>query len=187
MKRLVLLGVVTIGAACRPAPCYPEASYSDFTAYQTPDYPPAPEYRAVLEKVVACLEPLKEHWLSPEEFTAAECVNPHPTIELRSCIKVGVPPDWYVSGITGEEVFPCSIGPQRCIEKGLCPPGATAAECPCHCRAQIQDETTIWTAPNGKLLAAYAITLLTSCLSPWTPSLAPCANIRPDSTSSIPP
>ncbi len=170
---------VAVLVGCSPPPCYPESDLANFTDYPTPDYAPAPEYQQVLDEVLTCLKPLEGRWLSPEEAASAECGLPPSVIELRACIRVGVPPDWYTSSITGEQIFPCSVGPQRCIEKGLCPVGATAAQCPCACRAQIQDETTLWTAPNGKLLAAYAITLMTGCLSPWTPTLAPCSNIRP--------
>jgi hypothetical protein len=151
--------------------------YANYTSYATPEYEPAPEFRHVLEKVQECLRPLRNKPLSKEEFAEAECYGT-PTLELRSCIRVGVPPDWYISKITGIQVFPCTVGPQRCIEKGLCPVGATAAECPCACRAQIQDETTIWTVPEGRLLSSSVVTLLTGCINPWTPSLAPCSNIR---------
>jgi hypothetical protein len=160
--------------ACSPVPCYPESGLSNFTSYQTPKEEPSLEIMAQLRQVEACLAPLKTTWLSDEEAKAAECYGRSAaSLELRACMRVAVAPDWYTSTCTGEQVFNCSIGNARCLEKGITP----TAECPCSCRAQIQDTTTIWITPNRKLLSAYAVTLLTGCLSPWTPTLVKCSNI----------
>lgn len=157
-------------AACQEPPCYPESGLSNYTDFPTP-LESDPTLQPVMDAVVRCLEPLNRSWLTPEEATAAECLGPR-RIEVRSCIRLAVVPEWHVSECTGEQVFECSVGPQRCLEKGQ------HGECPCSCRAQIQDETTVWTTPNRRLLAAYIVTLLTGCLSPWTPSLEKCSSIR---------
>ena len=168
---LACLGVAL--GACAPAPCYPEDGLSNFTSYPTPG-PTSPADQAFVQKVAACLAPLNDHWLSPEEAMAAECLGPR-KIEVRSCIRVAVVPEWHWNCSGTDQVFSCSVGDQRCLEKGEHP----TPECPCSCRAQIQDDTVVWTTPNRRLLAAYIITLLTGCLSPWTPTLAPCSELQP--------
>lgn len=175
MMKLASL-ILFIGVACQP-PCYPEIHYSNFTNYPTPAEGLTPEDADLLSRVAACLAPLRQHWLSSEEAQAAECLpRENAVLEVRSCLRVAVAPDWSYGSCGGmEQVFPCQIGPERCLEKGLHPTLA----CPCMCRAQIQDETTIWITPNRKLLAAYAVTMLTGCLSPWTSTLAPCSNLPP--------
>lgn len=160
---------------CKPGPCYPEARLTSTTAYPEPNSLPDADIMDQLHHVEACLRPLRDHWLSDEEAAAAECFGRAAAVlELRSCLRVDIAPDWYTSACTGEEVFPCKTGPERCLEKGETP----TQQCPCRCRGQIQGGTTIWITPNKKLLSASAVTLLTGCLSPWTPSLAPCSNIR---------
>lgn len=165
--------LILLLAGCQEPQCYPESGLSNFTNYPTPAESD-PTLQPVLDAVVRCLEPLNRHWLTPEEATTAECLGPR-HIEARACIRLAVVPEWHWNCDGTEQVFSCSVGPQRCLEKGQVPTPA----CPCSCRAQIQDNTTVWTAPNQKLLAAYIVTLLTGCLSPWTPTLAPCSNIRP--------
>lgn len=137
---------------------------------------PDEEVMEQLRQVEVCLAPLKTQWLSPEEEIEAECWGHNAAaLEIRSCLRVAVVPDWTLSCDGTEQVFSCRIGPQRCIEKGQMP----TAECPCRCRATIQDQTTIWITPNKRLLSAYTVTMLTGCLSPWTPTLAPCSNLTP--------
>lgn len=150
------------------APCYPEVDYPNYTDYSRGD--PAPGAQKVIDSVLDCLAPLKTQWLSPEEAQEAQCYG-QPVLEQRACLQVLVAPDWYTSTCTGEQVFPCQVGPQRCEEKGQEP----TQSCPCACRAQIQDEGTIYVTPNMKLLPAYLVTLFTSCRNPWTPSLLPCS------------
>lgn len=172
MRRLLPLFLL----ACGPQPCYPETRLSSFTGYEAPAEAPAADVMEQLRAVEACLAPLRSQWLSPEEEVAAECIGRSAAaLELRSCLRVAVAPDWRLSQCSGEQVFPCAIGPERCLEKGQQP----TAACPCMCRATIQDQTTIWITPNRRLLSAYAVTMLTGCLSPWTPTLAPCSNLPP--------
>jgi len=163
---IAILCLVWVG--CREPQCYPEANYWNYTNYPHPTGEPDPADRKILEKVAECLAPLKEHWLSPEEAKEAECYGT-PTLELRSCIKVGIPPTVHISACTGEEVFECNVPVESCLTKGQ------DGGCPCYCRAMIQDNTVIWVTPNRKLLPAYAVTLLTGCYNPWTATLAPCS------------
>lgn len=166
--------MLSAGSLACQTPCYPESGLSNFTSYEAPAGVD-PDSKPVLDAVVRCLEPLNQDWLTPEESAMAECLGPR-KIEVRACLRIGVVPDWYESKCSGEQVFSCEVGPQRCLEKGQ----VLTPECPCSCRAQVQDNTTVWTTPNRKLLAAYITTLLTGCLSPWTTRLAPCSNIRPE-------
>ena len=168
-----LLAVLLCVAACRPPPCYPEGNLSNFTSYPEPGTT-APADQTFAEQVAACLVPLNDTWLSDAEAREAECLGPR-RIEVRECLRVAEVPDWHLTCDGSEQVFNCSVGPQRCLEKGQVP----TPECPCSCRAQIQYNTVVWTTPNRKLLAAYLVTLFTGCLSPWTPTLAPCSNLKP--------
>src|SRR5258706_6836843 len=163
-------------AGCVEAPCYPETRLSNFTSYQEPADGPSAADLDQVRRVEACLAPLRDKWLRDDEAAAAECDGRRgAALELRACLKVAVAPDWYTSPYSGEQIFPCSVGPQRCLEKGQ----VVDDEHPCQCRAQIQDMTTIWVTPNRRLLSAYVVTVMTGCLSPWTPTLAPCSNIKP--------
>lgn len=175
MKYLSLLLFFFIVSCQTYEPCYPELGYRNWTSYPAPDGGMDPVAAKVLKDVETCLAPLKDNWISRDEQIRAECWG-RQTLQLRSCLQVSVPPDWYVSQCSGEQVFPCDIGPERCLQKGLVPDGG----CPCRCRAQIQDGTVIWTTPNYRLLAATAVTVMTDCLSPWTEHLSPCSSIRPD-------
>lgn len=159
--------------SCRAPPCYPESNLSNFTDFPEPG-PTSLADQDFAKQVAACLAPLNDAWLSGTEAREAECLGPR-RIEVRECLRVAEVRDWHWSCDGNEQVFTCSVGPQRCLEKGQVP----TPDCPCSCRAQIQDNTTVWTTPNRKLLAAYLVTLFTGCLSPWTPTLAPCSNLRP--------
>lgn len=159
--------------ACQTQPCYPEDDLTNFTDFAAPAVSD-PGSVATLAAVVQCLAPLNQMWLSDQEAMDAECLGPR-HIEVRSCLKIGIVTDWHLSPCTGEEVFLCDVGPERCEEKNETP----TAECPCSCRAQIQDDTVVWSTPNHRLLAAYLVTLLTGCLSPWTSTLAPCSSLTP--------
>jgi hypothetical protein len=98
----------------------------------------------------------------------------------RDCLKVVVPNDWFLScnKQNGEfqQVFPCRINPQVCADKGLiinpdCVPGQLPNEicpCPCSCRATIQDENVVITAPNLYLYSAELIRMVTGVNNIWT-------------------
>ncbi len=176
MIKQYILFIVLYGCGTRKPECYPEALYGNYTQYK--ELPVGGLDSALLDSttqaVVECLAPLKMQWLTPQEATDAQCYG-YPTLELRSCLQVRLAPDWYVSKCSGEQLFPCSVPYASCAQKGLTP----NKECPCACRAMIQDDTMIIVTPNLKLYPAYLTTLLTGCNNPWTPSLAKCSNLYP--------
>jgi hypothetical protein len=151
--------------------CYPEARYFNYTDLEWPSSGWSERDSIILHRVEACLKPLKNDWLTNDELAQAECIGA-PTLELRSCLRIGTP-EYIISKCSGEELFACSVPDESCKMKGLTP----TADCPCMCRAMIQDNTVIWTTPNRKLLPAYAVTIMTGCVNPWeVPRLAACSN-----------
>lgn len=89
---------------------------------------------------------------------------------------VFVPPDWYVSKCSGEQLIPSRMPCRLCTEaKGLplpqkcCGLAKPTLECPCVCnaRAAIQDDFWIVTAPNLKLFKAELARLVTGVNNPW--------------------
>jgi len=106
-----------------------------------------------------------------------KCLQAHGWKPLRrDWFGVFVPPDWYVSTCSGEQlvpsVMPCSLCidqkklplPEKCC--GLRKP---TAECPCVCNARstIQDNFWIVTAPTLKLYKAELARLSTGVGFPW--------------------
>lgn len=123
--------------------------------------------------VAKCLSDMKP--LSVEEMTAAKCSRTpfHP--EVRSCLVIKVPQDWYVSTCTGNQLFRCNVPDQSCFDKGLAP----TKQCPCACRASTQDDTAIITAPNLALYSTKVVELMTGCEYPWgVERLGYCARTR---------
>ena len=95
----------------------------------------------------------------------------------RDCLSVVIPDDWYPAcEDPTQQVFPCKVSPQLCADKGFeidpdCVPGQLPDEkcpCPCNCRATIQDENVIITAPNLKLYSAELIRMVTGVNNIWT-------------------
>lgn len=84
---------------------------------------------------------------------------------------VKVAPDWSVSACSGQQVFPCAIGPEGCQAKGLTP----TADCPCRCRAVVQDNAIIVTVPAMTVLPGRLVSLLTGAENPWLSEFAECA------------
>jgi hypothetical protein len=108
--------------------------------------------------------------LTEDEISQGECVT-EPIPEIRSCLTIMVAPDWHVS-CTGEQVF--GTAPDAsCTVKGEQP----TPQCPCAFRAIIQDNCTIITTPNMKILAGQLTTLMTSCNNAWVGRLNKCATI----------
>lgn len=88
----------------------------------------------------------------------------------RECLTVKIAPDWYVSACSGQEVFPCDIPPQVCIDKGL----EITDECPCRCRSAIQDENVVVTTPNLYLFRGELARMITGCNNPWFGAVSRC-------------
>ena len=90
-----------------------------------------------------------------------------------SCIKVKVPDSLYQSSCSGEWLFPCDVDDQYCRAKGIEP----TEECPCDCRATVQDSNVIVTNHKLNLFRAELARMVTACNNPWlVPQLAPCLN-----------
>jgi hypothetical protein len=134
--------------------------------YQAPAKDDTPAFRADLDRrtaaVKACLAKLNPAWVVRTDWFA-----------------VMVPPDWYVSTCSGEQLVPSKMGCQLCRDKGLvladecCSLERPTAACPCVCnaRAAIQDggaTKLIVTAPNLKLYAAELVRLVSYVNNPWT-------------------
>lgn len=123
---------------------------------------------ATVDNVVSCISSVLP--LASSEREAAACVG-EPTLEVRSCLTVRVP-SWHVSPCTGRQLFACAVPAESCLAKGETP----TAECPCACRAIIQDNEMILTAPNLELFPARLTELMTGCDYIWGTRLAKCGS-----------
>jgi hypothetical protein len=184
-KTLIVSAVVLTGCP----ECY--SSYTrNYTAYTvTPDRT-NPKYgygiddpahtlndtviESIVGKTLACVKSLGQ--LTIPERDAAECVGGQ-ELTIHSCMTVKVAPDWgYSCRVVNSQqaqVFPCAVPAASCLDKGLVP----TVECPCSCRAIIQDNATIVTVPDVStgVFSAQLITLWTGCVNPWpVPRLATC-------------
>jgi hypothetical protein len=86
----------------------------------------------------------------------------------ETCFMVYVPDDWYVSECSGQQLFPCGIVHANnydiCkVDKKL----DTTKQCPCNCRATIQDENVIITTPNMYLLGMSLVRMMTGMNNPY--------------------
>lgn len=190
MKLGVAIGVLVAG--CGSPPCYPTSARYNVTGYARSPGRSSPGYgfavddpgaeldlQSVDHTVANVIECVQEVWptMTPEERQRARCTGT-PAIEARSCLVVQVPPDWYVSPVTGNQIFPCDVGDAPCLAKGQVP---TAAN-PCSCRAIIQDQSRVLTAPNLELFPARLTELLTGCDDIWQTPLKACGHptmVRP--------
>ena len=109
-----------------------------------------------------------------------------PTVQLeREWFGVAIPPDWYVSTCSGEQLIPSAVDYRLCEAKGLDIPDAChfvqkpTAQCPCVCnvRSVIQDDYWVLTTPNLKLFKAELIRLVANINNVWIDErLQPCLN-----------
>jgi hypothetical protein len=83
----------------------------------------------------------------------------------RDCLTVKVAPDWYISPCSGQELFPCEMPEQVCLDKELTEEDLEV--CPCSCRAIIQDETTVVVTPNLLLYRGELARMITGENNPW--------------------
>lgn len=173
---------------CPPSyPCYPNAHRPNYTSYQTtvtyrtPGGISVDDAKLQLDPalvddiaadVLGCLEAAAP--LDANESAMAMCGRA-PVYEIRSCLVLKVPDNWYTSNCTGSQLFPCNVPNQSCLNKGLTPTNS----CPCACRASIQDEAVIVTAPNLELLPGKMVELFTGCSQIWRiQRLAMCGRTR---------
>lgn len=106
------------------------------------------------------------------------------TDELEQCLgqklhrdwfAVYVPPDWYVSSCTGQQLVPSYAALELCRAKGLNVPETCRGvlkptkQCPCPCnfRAIVQDGFLVVTAPNLALYKAELTRIVTGVNNPW--------------------
>ncbi len=171
MRYCVLIALMGCGVYCPP-------NYTNYTFNETyvtpwgiqvddPNYQLDPNgLDATAINVVNCLENIV---LSETDLQTAWCVDqPHDYLPLK--VKV---PDWHVS-CTGHEVFACNVPDASCEAKNEVP----TAQCPCSCRAIIQDDFIV-TAPNLELFPAQYLQYMTGCEQVWSvPQLAQCADPR---------
>ena len=101
----------------------------------------------------------------------------------RKWFGVHIPPDWYVSSCSGEQLIPSVVDYRLCEAKGLVIPTAChtvskpTPSCPCICnmRSVIQDDFWIITTPNLKLFKAELIRLVSNTNNVWIDKrLQPC-------------
>jgi len=88
----------------------------------------------------------------------------------RECLTVKVAPDWYISPCSDQQLFPCDINPQVCEDKGV----ILTEECPCNCRAMIQNETTIIVTPNLYIYRGELARMITGINNPWAEGFSHC-------------
>jgi hypothetical protein len=183
-KRLAVLMAFLPTLSCVQETCYQSnyPNYSNFTISKNlesyggilfDDPKHELDYSAVIDfntRVLECIKSLPE--LSPAELSEGACYGKMDPV-IRSCLVVKVP-EWHNSTCSNEQLFQCDVGNQPCYNKGLTP----TAECPCLCRAMIQDNTVLLTTPNLRLYPAYLTSMLTGCMYPWTVNLAKCAGIK---------
>lgn len=131
---------------------------------------PAHIDRAV-NAVAVCLERFQEP--TQEQRVAMECLPGVIRRDVdRKAFDVYLADDWRPAcRDPKEQTFPCQIGPQGCLAKGLDP----TPECPCMCRSVVQSNRTIITTPNLKLFPAELVRLVTGCNVVWAGPLAECA------------
>jgi hypothetical protein len=177
IKNLALLLI----AGCNK-PCYPyfnATDYTDFpvTAIKTDtgllvDDPNSElDLDRVNRKITAVAECTKRVQLTYDQQVVSQC-QAVSTGKVEACLVVKAAPQWRISPCTNEQVFSCDVPFASCAAKGQ----KLNPDCPCSCRAIIQDNGVIITTPNLKIFPAQLTTLLTGCYNPWVGPLAECAN-----------
>jgi hypothetical protein len=140
--------------------CVPECYYGDLFDDIT-DYDVMPNI--FLEEGIKLDDPLGEidiEELKRQMQAFEKCTN----ISVKwSCITLKVPHDWYISLCSGQQLFPCNISDKVCLDKDL----PISEECPCNCRATIQDSTTIIVTPNLLLFRGELARMITGMNNPW--------------------
>jgi hypothetical protein len=186
MKYLLVAGLALLLACDAPRHCY-GTTRPNFTAYVvtasalTPAGLALDDPQGLLDPLVVdgtvsrvsdCLRQFETQPLSPEEARDNVCYGDHFEAGPRSCVVVKVAPDWRRSPCSGEQVFPCWVGDGPCLAKGEQP----SPECPCSCRAVIQNQDVVVTTPDLRLFPAALVSLATDCDSPWSGRLKSCSS-----------
>lgn len=193
--RNAMFGLVSlVAAACGPqGNCY-HGNYLNITNYKvsideyTPkgigiDQPNNPEHKLdpneidwLVDHLESCLNEnfAKNPVISEEQAKNAWCMQKefyNPITIKRECISVKVPDDLYHSQCSEQWLFPCNIDQQLCKDKGLNPGG----NCPCHCRAMVQDDNVVITNHMLNVFLAETARIVTSCNNTWAvDQITPC-------------
>lgn len=193
------VAICACAASCEDVGCYEDDRYANVTHYvtepnlltqegisvrydgdQTTHSRYARSFSDVLaevdqrtDRVEQCLRRLYPDGKLPVPVIAeGHCIRSYFEPEVkRECMSVLIAPDSHY-GCSGEQLFPCSVNPQLCIDKGL----TITPECPCECRSTIQDNKTIVTTPDMHLYDAELIRLVTGCNMVWIEGLQECWN-----------
>lgn len=178
IRKVISIAALALGG-CGIGPAYPDTGRPNFTDYSFVATATTPggieiddpqhqlniaELDATVANVVSCLSQFKDAPMTEAEKTEYTCFGTA-DLTLKYGLRVMVPADWHVSACTGYEIFPCKVPDASCEEKGMTP----TTSCPCSCRAMIQDNSIIVTAPNLQLFPAQLAQLLTGCEQPWHP------------------
>jgi hypothetical protein len=156
-----LLWLVAVFAAflligCGPVP-FPRNASPNYTRYT---FTETARTRAGI-RVDDPRQELYLDWLDVVVGHTFNCLHMAPVLPPEFGVKV--PPDWVVSACSGAQVFPCNVGNAGCVAKGQTP----TEQCPCRCRAVVQDQRIIVTAPNLEVFPGRLVTLLTGVENPW--------------------
>lgn len=163
MKKLILLCLVLL-TTCVTPPCY-HNNYLNITDYQVHVDSITPHGI----KVDSSGEEVDLREIDRQVDALEECLE---TSIQRTCLRIKVAPDWYISECSGQQLFPCDINDQVCLDKGLTEEDLEI--CPCNCRATIQDENTIIVTPDLRLLRGELARMITGINNPWIPEISPC-------------
>lgn len=131
---------------------------------------------AMTDAVEACLARSPDAW-TPAQIIAGHCLGPETRHSVRrDWFDVKVPPDWYVSPCTSEQLFPCDVDQDLCMtQKPELGEWSEREDCPCACRGTVQGNRTIVTTPAAPLFKATLVKLVTGCYQPWAiEELRPC-------------
>jgi hypothetical protein len=163
--------IILLGWDCEPEEqCYYN-SYSNVTSYNFVEDARTSKGISVMRGKNNSVS-LEEIDLRVDELEACLRAKGRQVTVKRSCLKVLIPNNWYTSECTGSQMFSCRINPQVCLDKGITE--EELAVCPCACRAIIQDENIIVSAPNLQLFKAELARMVTGINNVWTTNFTEC-------------
>jgi hypothetical protein len=183
--RCILLAALLLFTACEPEEecCYEDSHLANITFYSvkanrhTPngiglDDPLNPEHvldAAEIDRKMDAFEAcLNKNFLNNpyvvEENGHCLRTNFEDGISIkRHCLTIKVPDDLYKSKCSDEWLFPCDVDDQYCLAKGIVP----TEECPCSCRATVQDNNNLITNHVLNVLWGELARVVTTCNNPW--------------------
>jgi hypothetical protein len=157
MKKCIILVLTLFLFNCPDENCYPN-NYPNITSYEI-------NITNTTNTGINIDDPLEEidiEELERQTSALEECLGV--TID-RNCLLVKVAPDWYISPCSGNQLFPCNINIQECLDKGLTL--EDLEECPCNCRARIQDNNIIIVTPDLLIYRGELARMVLGVNNPW--------------------